>query len=275
MLRSTELERADGRPRFRVARNPDPESRLPYLIRLPIEGGLVLKARETWPRANRVFCSQDAIPWDESADLIDDVPVLLCRRRGAAIDLVLDRPSLSRSQFVFTVARGRPAIWWQTQKTAQAANPGARIPRGRAAAALTIAIDTREKYGWKFAGRPLAIERRALPAGDDVAIVDEAVVAVVERKTLENLATSLSDGGLAFQMQRLAEVARAAIVVEGDYPDLFRTQPGRGSWLADMLGRLAVRYPEVPVIFAGSRRFAEEWAYRFLEAAAAERVEST
>ena len=275
MLRSTELERADGRPRFRVARNPDPESRLPYLIRLPIEGGLVLKARETWPRANRVFCSQDAIPWDESADLIDDVPVLLCRRRGAAIDLVLDRPSLSRSQFVFTVARGRPAIWWQTQKTAQAANPGARIPRGRAAAALTIAIDTREKYGWKFAGRPLAIERRALPAGDYAAIVDEGVVAVVERKTLENLATSLSDGGLAFQMQRLAEVARAVIVVEGDYPDLFRTQPGRGSWLADMLGRLAVRYPEVPVIFAGSRRFAEEWAYRFLEAAAADRVEST
>jgi len=53
-------------------------------------------------------------------------------------------------------------------------------------------------------------------------------------------------------------------VVEGDYPDLFRTQPGRGSWLGDMLGRLAVRYPEVPVVFAGSRKFAEEWAYRFL-----------
>jgi len=90
----------------------------------------------------------------------------------------------------------------------------------------------------------------------------------VERKTTENLATSLSDGTLSFQMQRLAEVARAAVVVEGDYPDLFRTQPGRGSWLADMLGRLAVRYPEVPIIFAGSRKFAEEWSYRFFAAAA-------
>src|SRR5207244_4930121 len=109
----------------------------------------------------------------------------------------------------------------------------------------------------------------------DIEIVYVAYVSVFEIKTRENLATSLSYGGLAFQMQRLAEVARAAIVVEGDYPDLFRTQPGRGSWLADMLGRLAVRYPEVPVIFAGSRRFAEEWAYRFLEAAAADRVEST
>jgi hypothetical protein len=68
-------------------------------------------------------------------------------------------------------------------------------------------------------------------------------------------------------MQRLAELPRGAIVVEGDYPDLFRTQLGRGSWLADMLARLAVRYREVPIVFAGSRRFAEEWASRFLGAA--------
>lgn len=79
----------------------------------------------------------------------------------------------------------------------------------------------------------------------------EAVVAAIERKTLENLATSLSDGSLAFQLQRLAELPKAAIVVEADYPDLFQSQPGRGSWLADMLGRLAVRYSEVPVVFAG------------------------
>ena len=275
MHRPSGLEPVEGPARFRVARNPDPDSRLPYLIWLPIEGGLVLKARETWPRANRIFCAQDATRWDESEGLLEDVPVLLCRRRGAAIDLVLDRPSLSRSQFVFTEARGRPAIWWQTQKTAQAANPGARVPRGRSAGPLIVAIDTREKYGWKFADRALELESRALPAGDYAAIVGDAVVAAIERKTLENLATSLSDGSLAFQLQRLAELARAAIVVEGDYPDLFRTQPGRGSWLADMLGRLAVRYPEVPVVFAGSRKFAEEWAYRFFGAAVADHIESS
>ncbi len=253
--------------RFRVARNPDPESRLPYLLWLPIEGGVVLKAREAWPRAARVFCAQDATPWDESGGLVDEAAVLVCRRRGAAIDLILDRPQLSRSQFVFTNARGRPAVWWQTQTTVQSANPGARVPRGRASGPLAVAVDTREKYGWRFAGRAVTIERRALAGGDYGALVDGSVVAVVERKTLANLATSLSDGTLAFQMQRLAEVGRSAIVVEGDYPDLFRTQPGRGAWLADMLGRLAVRYPEVPIIFAGSRKFAEEWAYRFFGAA--------
>jgi hypothetical protein len=260
---------------FRVARSPDAASRLPYLLWLPLDAGLVLKAREPWPRAARVFCAQDSTPWDESMVVVDEAAVLLCRRRGAAIDLVLDPAQLARSQFVFTQARGRPAVWWQTQKTVQAANPGARVPRGRSAGPLTVAVDTREKYGWKFAGRPVTLERRPLTAGDYAALIDGKVAALVERKTLENLATSLSDGSLMFQMQRLAEAGRAAVVVEGDYPDLFRTQPGRGSWLADMLGRLAVRYAEVPIVFAGSRRFAEEWAYRFLGAAVGDAAEET
>jgi hypothetical protein len=254
--------------RFRVARNPDADSRLPYLVWLPLEGGVVLKAREPWPRSARVFCSSEGTAWDDRAGLVDEAEVLLCRRRGAAIDLVLNRPQLARSQFVFTQARGRPAVWWQTQKTVQAANPGARVPRGRSAGPLTIAVDTREKYGWRFANRAVTVERRALAAGDYAVLAEGRIIGVVERKTLENLATSLSDGTLGFQLQRLAEQGvAAAVVVEGDYPDLFRSQPGRGSWLADMLGRLAVRYLEVPIVFAGSRRFAEEWAYRFLGAA--------
>src|SRR5713101_5432615 len=110
--------------RFRVARNPDPGSHLPYLVWLPIEGGVVLKARDAWPRAARVFCAQDASPWDDGTELVDEAAVLVCKRRGAAIDLILDRPQLARSQFVFTNARGRPAIWWQTQTTGAIGQPG-------------------------------------------------------------------------------------------------------------------------------------------------------
>lgn len=43
------------------------------------------------------------------------------------------------------------------------------------------------------------------------------MIATVERKTFENLVGSLSDGTLAFQMQLLGEVARAAVVVEARY----------------------------------------------------------
>ena len=75
------------------------------------------------------YCHPYADRWPGEAGVIEETPVALCRRGGAAIDLVLERPRLTRSQFVFTEVRGRPAIFWQTQKTARAANPGARVPR--------------------------------------------------------------------------------------------------------------------------------------------------
>ena len=40
-----------------IARNPDPDSTLPYLIRIPLgEHGIVVKARETWPRTTKLYC---------------------------------------------------------------------------------------------------------------------------------------------------------------------------------------------------------------------------
>ncbi len=259
---------------FVVARNPDAASRLPYLLHLPIEGALVLKARDTWPRSARVYCHPLEGTWPEEAEIIERVPVVVCRRRGAAIDLVLDRPRLSRSQFVFTEVRGRPAIFWQTQRAARNANPGARVPRRKAAGDLAVLIDSRERYPFRFSGRDVRTERAALPAGDYAVSVDPdavaGLVAGVERKTLENFVASLADGTLAFQMQRLSELPIGAVVVEGRYSDLFRTEHADAGWLTDVLSRLQVRYPEIQVVFADSRRFAEEWTYRFVASAAAD-----
>lgn len=42
---------------FRIARNSDPESTLPYILWVPLTSApLVLKARETWPRTGKVYC---------------------------------------------------------------------------------------------------------------------------------------------------------------------------------------------------------------------------
>jgi hypothetical protein len=103
----------------------------------------------------------------------------------------------------------------------------------------TVVVDTREKYGWKFANRMVSTERRALPAGDYGVLVEGWVVAVVERKSLANLATSLSDGSLACQMQRLAESGRASVVVE--VTTLISS------------GRSQVAAPGWPTCWAGSR----------------------
>ncbi len=257
---------------FLVARNPDADSKLPYLLLLPLEDGLVLKAREPWPATARVYCHRFEAPWPAQAELVEETPVLVCRRRGAAIDLLLDRPRLARSQFVFTQVKGREAIFWQTQKTARSANPGGRIPRRRTlVGAATIAVDTRERYPYRFAQQGVETVRTTVPAGDyAVYAPDGSVLAAVERKSLENLAATLSDGTLVFQLQRLAELPLAAVVVEARYSALFKLQHVNSSWLADQLARLEVRYPEVHLVFADSRRFAEEWTYRFLSTALAD-----
>ncbi len=96
------------------------------------------------------------------------------------------------------------------------------------------------------------------------------MLAAVERKSLDDLAATVSDGTLAFQMQRLSELPLAAVVVEGRYSALYRLEHVNGTWLADQLARLEVRYPEVHLVFADSRRFAEEWTYRFLSSALAD-----
>jgi len=257
---------------FVVARNPQPDSKLPYLVRLPLEGGLVLKAREPWPVTARVYCHRFEEPWPQDAEIVEKTPVRLCQRRGAAIDLILDRSRLARSQFVFTQVKGREAIFWQTQKTARAANPGGRIPRRRSLAEpVTIIVDTRERYPYRFAQQSAETARATVAAGDyAVHASDGNLLAAVERKSLDNLAATLSDGTLAFQMQRLAELPLAAVVVEARYAALFKLEHVNGNWLADQLARLEVRYPEVHLVFADSRRYAEDWTYRFLTTAFAD-----
>src|SRR5215210_7706810 len=150
---------------FLVARNPDSDSSLPYLLRLPIEDGILLKARDRWPTTARVYC-HPLDEWPADAEIVEQVAVRSCARRGAAIDLVLDRGRNNRSQLVFTKpspgrTNGRPMIFWQTARTAQRARPGQRVPTRRASELdeLTILIDTRERYPYKFAARPVQRER--------------------------------------------------------------------------------------------------------------------
>lgn len=264
---------------FEVARNPDAASRLPYLVRLPLPGGdVVLKAREPWPRTGAVYCHPADGEWPdppEAAELVERVPVRSCRRRGGAIDLVLDRPREHRSQLVFTRVRGRQVIFWQSPRTARAARPGVRVPGRRAAGLerLTILVDTRERYPWRF-GRQQAVstERRALPAGDYAVEAPGGgeLAAVVERKTLADLAGSLVDGSLNYLLAELAALPRAAVVVEDRYGAVFKLEHVQPGFVADLLGALAVRYPAVPVVFCDTRPLAQEWAYRFLGAAVAE-----
>jgi hypothetical protein len=83
-----------------IARNPDPDSRLPYLLLLPLVGGIVFRTSGTWPRTNALVVVEDrysqvfklervrpALVADGLAELQirwPSVPVVFCETRQLA-----------------------------------------------------------------------------------------------------------------------------------------------------------------------------------------------
>ncbi len=253
-----------------IVRNPDPDSRLPYLMRLPVGDGLFFRTSGTWPRTNALYCYPVTVAeWPAVPEIVEQVPVRSCVRRGAAIDLVVDRGRENRSQLVFTVARGRDAVFWQSARTRKQARPNVSTPTARAAgiSALEIIIDTRERYPYRFAKQQVTTDRRALPCGDYGVATEGRLVAAVERKSLSDLVSSLTNGTLRFSLGELSALPRAAVVVEDRYAEVFELQHIRPAVVADGVAELQIRWPAVPIVFCGARQLAEEWTYRYLAAA--------
>lgn len=253
---------------FVVARNPEEGSTLPFLVRLPLgPDGVVLKVRDTWPRTAKVYCHA-AVGWPSDPEVVERVPVRSCVRRGAAIDLVLDRGRENRSQFVFTQARGRQVIFWQSARTTKQARPNVALPTGRASGrVLEILVDSHERYPWSFSTQQATTRRSRLAAGDYAVEADGRIVAAVERKTLADLVSTLTTGKLRYLLADLAQVPRAALVVEDRWSAVFKLDRVRPVMVAEGLAEAQVRFPMVPIVFAETRPLAQEWTYRFLGAA--------
>lgn len=253
-----------------IVRNPEPESRLPFLLRLPIAGGMVFRTSGTWPRTKSLYCYPVGVEeWPADPEIVERVPVRSCVRRGAAIDLVLDRGRENRSQIVFTTARGREAVFWQSPRTRKQARPNVAVPTARAAGIteLEILVDSRERYGYRFATQQVRTSKHALPCGDYAVAVDGQVVAAVERKSLSDLVSSLTNSTLRYAVAELAALPRAAVVIEERYSQVFKLDRIRPAVVADGLAELQVRWPGVPIVFCETRPLAEEWTYRYLAAA--------
>jgi ERCC4 domain-containing protein/Lsr2 protein len=257
---------------FVVARNPESDSKLPYLLRIPLgQDGVILKSRETWPRTSKVYCHRIE-DWPVDAEVVERVPTRACVRRGASIDLVLDRARENRSQLVFTRIRGgRQAIFWQTARTNKQARPAVSVPSARAAGIpeLEIVVDSHERYPFTFKDQQVVTRRAALVAGDYGILMGGSLVATVERKSLADLTSSMTTGKLKYQLADLAAVPRAALVVEDRYSQVFKSEHVRPAVVADGLAECQLTWPNVPILFLETRALAQEWTYRFLAAARA------
>lgn len=253
-----------------IARNPDPDSSLPYLLRVPLGGGLVFRTKGTWPRTNALYCYPvDVTEWPEEPDIVERVRLRACSRRGAAIDVIADRGREQRSQIVFTSARGREAVFWQSPRSRKQARPDVRLPTARAAGIveLEVVVDSHERYPYTFAGQQVRTVRRGLTCGDYAVTCAGLVIASVERKSLPDLVSSLTGGRLRYALAELATLPRAALVVEDRYSRIFTLERVRPAQVADGLAELQVRWPGVPIVFCDNRKLAEEWTYRYLAAA--------
>jgi hypothetical protein len=183
---------------------------------------------------------------------------------------VLDRGRENRSQFVFTRARGREMIFWQSARTAKQARPNVSVPKARAAGrVLDIVVDSHERYAWAFSDQQATTRRAGLVAGDYGVELDGTLVASVERKSLPDLVSTLTTGKLRYVLADLAGLERSAVVVEDRYSAVFKLDRVRPAVVVEGLAEAQVRFPDVPIVFCETRKLAQEWTYRFLGAALA------
>jgi hypothetical protein len=134
-----------------------------------------------------------------------------------------------------------------------------------------ITVDTRERHPYRFAQHGAKTARATVAAGDyAIHAHDGSLIAAVERKSLDNLAATLSDGTLALPAATAGRAAARRHRRRGPLRGAVQAGTRRRHWLADQLARLQVRYPEVQLVFADSRRYGEDWTYRFLTTALAD-----
>ncbi len=181
-------------------------------------------------------------------------------------------PDSSLPYLVMTKVRGgRQVIFWQTARTNKQARPNVAVPSARAAGfrELEIVVDSHERYPFAFRDQQVPTRRAGLPAGDYGIVLDDSLLASVERKRLADLASSLTTGKLKYQLADLAAVPRAAVVVADRYSRVFKPTHVRPAVVAEGLAECQVAWSSVPILFLETKALAQEWTYRFLAAARA------
>lgn len=162
-------------------------------------------------------------------------------------------------------------VFFRTESAVRAHKTRGPVELGRAAS-LDVVIDVAERYAWSFPGA--SITRRKLPAGDYALVSGERYLAVVERKSFDNLLSDFAAvKGLHQSLAALAAYVRAAVVIEANYADFLDEEKIR-RWPvqhpARVLAEIAALHPKLPVVFAGNRKMANAWVAQWFAAVAAD-----
>ena len=251
--------------------------RFPYRLQIIRENKpwLVLRTQDRWPAAGRhIFCLREEEPPqpDEVLEELERVGIIAFNERGKRISVVLDRKRYKRCDFLFLkkTYKSRPGesyeqIFWLTQRSIEQHRPSFKLVSRPGVTEMVIRIHSNERYPWRFPGA--VAERGAISAGDYALMDGDTMLAVVERKTLDNL---LADFGMMPVLhQRLAELAACdnhALVIEASYADFLSPKkvhhytPG---FCAKAIAELYALHPKLRIVFCANRKVANEWTRHF------------
>jgi hypothetical protein len=251
--------------------------RFPYRLQVIIgdKPWLVLRTQDRWPAANRhIFCLREEEPpeLDEALEEIERVDIVAINERGKRISVVLDRKRYKRCDFLFLKKsyKGRPGesyeqIFWLTQRSITQHRPSFKLVTRRTDTRMVVRIHSNERYPWRF---PDAITERGSISSGDYALMDEdKLLAVVERKTLDNLLADF--GTMPVLHQRLAELAvqnNHALVIESSYSDFLNTKKIHhytAGFCAKAIAELFAIHPALRIVFCPNRKTANEWTKHF------------
>lgn len=248
---------------------------------------LALRVQDKWPgQKGNIFCMrEDERDW-QKPDMepnieIERVPVISLNRFGKRLTVVLDRMKNKRCDFLFLTKQYKTRegeyeqIFWRTQKALRERRPRVKLSTYHAGD-LVIIVDSNEKYAWRFP--ECEVEKKSLPSGDYALKGDGGIAAVVERKTYENLLSEF--GRMPVFHQQLGELSaykHSALVIEANYSDFLNPDKVKyyhPAFTAKAIAELYALHPALTIVFAGNRKLANEWTYRFFSAINAHEIDT-
>jgi len=254
------------------------ESKFPYRLYIEETPGtfLSLNVQEKWPGpGKKIFCQ--FLGNCGASDLPCEEPLEICsivkqKRYGKRLIIILDRRTRKRCWFIFLKKeyKTRPGefyhqVFWITQSSERIRRPGAYVPRVKEGTFCEIIIDKREHYPYKFGYA--TIKRENLPVGDYALMKDDKIIAIAERKTLDDFLGKIGMyDTFKATLNELTTYKFKALIFESPYSDFLnpkKIKPYSANYIAEILSDIAVRFPEIQIIFCDNRKFAQEWLYRW------------
>jgi len=188
---------------------------------------------------------------------------------------VLNRKRYKRCDFLFLTKpyKSRPKesheqIFWLTQRSMTQHRPAYKLVAYPSRTTFTVHIDSNERYPWRF---PKVITERApLPIGDYALMDGDNIIALVERKTLDNLLADFNT--MPVLHEKLAELAtyqNNALVIEAPYADFLnaaKVHHYTPSFCARAVGELHALHPDLRIVFCSNRKVANEWTRHYFSA---------